>query len=67
MQRLSRSRSRRTDLLVRPPCTVRDLDRGWAALFVDPVDQVRDLAQLYSRGFLSREEFEDQKAKVIGP
>jgi Short C-terminal domain len=67
MQRLSYSRKGRTDLLVRPPCTARDLERGWAALFVDPVEQLDQLAQLYRRGLLSREEFEAQKAKVIGP
>ncbi len=67
MRRLSHSRSRRTDLLARPPCTLRDLERGWAAMFVDPVDQLDELAELYARGLLSREEFEGQKAKIIGP
>jgi Short C-terminal domain len=67
MQRLGHSRSRRTDLLARPPCTARDLERGWAAVFVDPIDQLDELAQLYCRGLLSRQEFEREKAKVIGP
>ncbi len=66
MRRLSHSRSRRTDLLARPTCTSRDLEQGWAAMFVDPIDQLDELAQLYSRGLLSRQEFEAQKAKVIG-
>jgi Short C-terminal domain len=67
MQRLSRSRGHRTDLLARPPCTARDLERGWAALFVDPIDQLKELADLRIRGLLSREEFDRQKAKVIDP
>jgi hypothetical protein len=67
MERVGYSRSRRPDLLVRPPCTARDLELGWAALFVDPVEQLDELAELFGRGLLSREEFERQKAKVIGP
>jgi hypothetical protein len=67
MKRLSHSRNRRTDLLARPPCSARDLSRGWPVLFVDPVDQLNELADLVSRGLLSPEEFERQKAKVIGP
>ncbi len=36
--------------------------RAW---IVDPVEQLEELADLLSRGLLSREEFERQVAKVI--
>ena len=67
MQRLSRSRGQRTDLLARPPCTRRDLELGWAAWLVNPVDQLKELGDLYARGLLSDEQFDRQKAKVIEP
>jgi hypothetical protein len=66
MERLSRSRSHRIDLLARPPCTARDLERGLDASFIDPVEQLKELAELRARGLLSRQEFEEEKAKVIG-
>ena len=65
MRGVSPSRSHRSDLLARPPCGVRtyeDSVRGWIA---DPVEQLEELADLLSRGLLSREEFEHHKAKVI--
>jgi hypothetical protein len=37
-----------------------------AALIADPVDQLAQLADLAARGYLSDEEFERQKAKVLG-
>ena len=63
---LRRSRRRAAGLLARPPCTVRYLEQGWAALFVDPVDQLEALADLWVRGVLTTEEFEQQKATIIG-
>jgi hypothetical protein len=42
-------------------------ERGWAALIVDPTEQLSVLAELLLRGLLSREEFEHEKAKVIEP
>ena len=65
MRRLSQSRSQRADLLVRPPCTNRDVERGWAALFVNTIDQLKELAALYTRGLLSSDEYDREKAKVI--
>jgi hypothetical protein len=63
---LHRSRRREQGLLARPPCTVRYLERGWAAQFVDPVEQLEELADLWARGVLTTEEFEHEKAKIIG-
>jgi len=34
---------------------------------VNPVDQLKELGDLYARGLLSDEQFERQKAKVIEP
>jgi Short C-terminal domain len=66
MERLGQGRSHRADLLVRPPCTVREIERGWAGLFVDPIEQLEALADLRSRDVLSQEEFDRQKAKILG-
>jgi hypothetical protein len=34
-------------------------------LIVDPIEQIEELADLWTRGLLSREEFERQKAKML--
>jgi Short C-terminal domain len=65
MRGFSASRSRRTDLLTRPPCGVRTYEDNVKAWMVDPVEQLAELADLLRRGLLSREEFERHKAKVI--
>ena len=62
---LGASRSQRCDLLVRPPCRIRTYEDSVRAWIVDPVEQLEELADLLSRGLLSREEFERQMAKVI--
>jgi hypothetical protein len=36
-------------------------------LVVDPVEQIKELADLRDRGLLSPEEFERQKDKVLNP
>jgi hypothetical protein len=59
------TRSNRIDLLARPPCGVRMYEDAWMAFVVDPVEQLSALADLHSRGLLSPDEFERQKAKVI--
>jgi Short C-terminal domain len=66
MRDFSTSRRHRSDLLARPPCGVRTQDERVGAWILDPVDQLEELADLMSRGLLSREEFERHKAKVIG-
>jgi|1186.fasta_scaffold504346_2 hypothetical protein len=57
------SRRRRADLLSRPPCGV----GGTAAGMIDPVAQLRELADLVARDLLSPEEFERLKQRVVGP
>jgi hypothetical protein len=34
---------------------------------LDPIEQLAELADLCARGFLSRDEFEYQKAKLLRP
>jgi hypothetical protein len=65
MHRQSHSRRHRTDLLARPPCSPRAAEGGWAALLVDPIEQLNALADLLARGLLSPDEFERQKAKIF--
>jgi hypothetical protein len=63
MRRVADSRGDRPDLLARRPW----IDRSFAAdptPGVNPVDQLRELVDLYDRGLLSREELERQWAKV---
>lgn len=64
VRRLRSQRRRTTDLLVRPAWGGREAEGGVAALIVDPIEQLEELADLYSRGLLTREEFERQKARV---
>jgi hypothetical protein len=64
-ERIPLARDHRTDLLARAPWGVREDERGWGALIVDPVRQLEALADLHAQGVLSREEFERQKAKVL--
>jgi Short C-terminal domain len=65
MRRCSTSRSQCRDLLDRPPATAREPGPGWALLVIDPVNQLRELADLHRRGLLSREEYQEQKSKVL--
>jgi Short C-terminal domain len=58
-------RSKRPDLLERPPATARDLGPGWALLVIDPVRQLRELADLHRRGLVSGEEYQQQKCKIL--
>jgi hypothetical protein len=61
----STSRSKRPDLLERPPATARQLGPGWALLVIDPVSQLRELADLHRRGLVSRDEYQQQKCKIL--
>ncbi len=65
MRFVSTSRTRRSDLLTRPPCGVRSYEHSVRTWIVDPVEQLEELADLFSRGLLSRDEFDRHKAKVI--
>lgn len=63
MRRSITPRTRRVDLLVRPPCGTRE-GEGWAALVVDPIEQVEELIDLRDRGLLTDEQYERQMDKV---
>jgi hypothetical protein len=66
MQRMTRSRDECPDLLVGQPQDW--MTSGtWAGLLVDPAAQLRELAALLRQGFLTAEEFESQRRKVLGP
>ena len=64
MKRVRTTRLHHVDLLARPPSVSRVRD-GWTRLVVDPVEQLRELADLSRRGLLSDEEYERQRAKVL--
>jgi hypothetical protein len=59
------ARADRPGLLSRPPSTFRELDRAWAALFIDPAAQIGALAQLMDKGLLTREEFDRAKQRAL--
>lgn len=61
--RLARDRS--TDLLTRPPAGSQPSQADWGPLMLDPIEQLVQLADLCARGFLSRDEFEYQKDKLL--
>jgi Short C-terminal domain len=64
MQRIKTSRDRIPDLLTRPPLVRWQLPTPWPHPLVDPVKQLEALADLLTKGLLSREEFEREKQKV---
>jgi hypothetical protein len=59
------SRTLRADLLSRPPSCA-DRAGQWQRSMIDPVAQLRELEDLLSKGLLTRQEFDRQKAKVLG-
>ncbi len=65
MHRVRGSRSEHLDLLV-PPLHVDLSDDRLAALLIDPVAQVVELADLVDRGLVTLEEFEQQRRKMFG-
>ena len=65
MRRVATSRRDHPDLLPSPPSEVAVQDR-WAALLIDPVAQVTELADLVDRGLVSPEDFERQRKKIFG-
>jgi hypothetical protein len=65
MQHHRFARDRSTGLLTRPPSGPRLNEADWGPLMLDPIEQLAELADLCVGGFLSREEFEYQKAKLL--
>jgi hypothetical protein len=65
MRRVGTARSGHPDLLSPLPWITYQVASRSAVLVVDPVEQLRELADLYRRGLLSREEFVRQRAKVL--
>ena len=65
MRRMDISRHGNRDLLTNPPSHLKAEDR-WAALLIDPVAQLNELADLVARGLVSPEEFERQRKKIFG-
>jgi hypothetical protein len=65
MRRVATSRREHLDLLSGTPTAVTVQDR-WAALLIDPVAQMTELADLVARGLVSPEQFERQRRKVFG-
>lgn len=66
VRRIGASRSQLIGVLVRPPSSGGDMQL-WAAIVVDPVTQIRELAELRDRGLLSSDEFESQKLRALNP
>jgi hypothetical protein len=58
-------RSENVDLLVRLPPAAYDVTTGPASL-VDPVAQLKELADMVDRGLLTLEEYEHQRVVVLG-
>ena len=65
MRRVGTVRSDHSDLLTRVPWAAHWVETRGAFLVVDPVEQLRELVDLYRRGLLSKEEFSSQRAKVL--
>jgi Short C-terminal domain len=65
MRTRATSRQHLPDLLARPPCVATMYDGRWAALIVEPTEQLKTLADLLAQGLLSPEEYEQHKAKVL--
>jgi Short C-terminal domain len=53
-------------VLTRPPSSGGEME-VWTAVVVDPVAQIKELAELRDRGLLSSEEFERQKWRALNP
>jgi len=63
MRRLRTVRRSGTDLLTRPPSPS---PPAWMRVIIDPVDSIAELTALWQRGFISADDFERQRAKVLG-
>lgn len=66
MRRVGKSRSGHINLLARLPSTDQPMDSRITALIVNPVEQLRELADLFDQGLLTRAEFEHQRRMLFG-
>ena len=64
MRRDPTPRTQRPDVLVRPPCRADGDGQGWAAMF-DPAASLAEVADLFARGLITRNELERQMAQVF--
>jgi hypothetical protein len=62
MRRVRNVRRSGVDLLTRPPSPS---PPAWMSVIIDPVAQVAELEDLRQRGFISLDDFERQRAKVL--
>jgi hypothetical protein len=65
MRRIELARRDLHGLLARAPGARRWRQDIWDAMLVDPVEQLKELADLRARGLLSAEQFEHQKTQVL--
>jgi hypothetical protein len=52
------------DLLTRPPSSTGALASEWSHMIIDPVRQLEVLADLFTMGLLSRQEYERYKGQI---
>ena len=65
MRRVAPTRRNRADLIARPPLGGVGVERAWASLIIDPVQQLRALADLRDRGLISPAEFSVQRQRIL--
>ena len=65
MRRMMPTRRHQADLIARPPLGGAGVERAWASLIIDPVEQLRALADLRDRGLLSQAEFSAQRQRIL--
>jgi len=65
MRRALPNRRHQPDLIARPPLGGVGVERHWASLIIDPVDQLRALADLRDRGLISSPEFAAQRQRIL--
>jgi len=65
MRRVIPTRRHQADLIARPPLGGVGVERVWASLIIDPVHQLRALADLRDRGLISSAEFSVQRQRIL--
>ena len=64
MNQVRRHRNHRTSLFGPPPSD--RFDDEWSAAIVDLAEQLEELSDLRSRELLTADEFEQQRARILG-